>query len=41
MTGSLLDTVLDLSVLGGYTNLGYGIRSRGWSPLPRMDGKVV
>jgi len=41
MTSSLLDTVLDLSVLGGYTNLGYGIRSRGWSPLQRMDGKVV
>lgn len=41
MTSSLLDTALDLSVVGGYTNVGYRIRSRGWSPLPRMDGKVV
>jgi NAD(P)-dependent dehydrogenase (short-subunit alcohol dehydrogenase family) len=37
----VLDTALDLSVVGGYTNVGYRIRSRGWSPLPRMDGKVV
>lgn len=41
MTSSLLDTALDLSVVGGYTSVGYRIRSRGWSPLPRMDGKVV
>src|SRR6185437_6229263 len=41
MTGPLLDTALDLSVVGGYTNVGYRIRSRGWSPLPRMDEKVV
>ena len=41
MTGSLLDTALDLSVVGGYTSVGYRIRSRGWKPLPRMDGKVV
>jgi NAD(P)-dependent dehydrogenase (short-subunit alcohol dehydrogenase family) len=41
MTGSLLDTALDLSVLGGYTNVGYRVRSRGWSALPRMEGKVV
>jgi dehydrogenase/reductase SDR family protein 12 len=41
MTAPLLDTLLDRSVLGGYTNLGYRIRSRDWSPLPRMDGKVV
>jgi dehydrogenase/reductase SDR family protein 12 len=41
MTGSLLDTALDLSVIGGYTNVGYRIRSRGWKPLPRMEGKVV
>jgi dehydrogenase/reductase SDR family member 12 len=41
MTGSLLDTALDLSVLGGYTSVGYRIRSRGWTPLPRMEGKVV
>jgi NADPH:quinone reductase-like Zn-dependent oxidoreductase len=41
MTGSLLDTALDLSVVGGYTSLGYRIRSRGWKPLPQMEGKVV
>ncbi|MBV9194846.1 MAG: SDR family NAD(P)-dependent oxidoreductase [Solirubrobacterales bacterium] len=41
MTSSLLDTALDLSVIGGYTNGGYLIRSRGWKPLPRMEGKVV
>jgi dehydrogenase/reductase SDR family member 12 len=41
MTSSLLDTALDLSVLGGYTRIGYRIRSRGWTPLPRMEGKVV
>ncbi|MBV9193355.1 MAG: SDR family NAD(P)-dependent oxidoreductase [Solirubrobacterales bacterium] len=41
MTRPLLDTALDLSVLGGYTNVGYRIRSRGWSPLLRMEGKVV
>jgi dehydrogenase/reductase SDR family member 12 len=41
MTSSLLDTALDLSVLGGYTGVGYRIRSRGWTALPRMEGKVV
>src|ERR1700759_2232737 len=41
MTSSLLDTALDLSVVGGYTSVGYRIRSRAWEPLPRMDGKVV
>ena len=41
MTGSLLDTALDLSVVGGYTTVGYRIRRRGWSPLPRMEGRVV
>jgi NAD(P)-dependent dehydrogenase (short-subunit alcohol dehydrogenase family) len=41
MTSSLIDTVMDLSVVGGYTNVGYRIRSRGWSALPRMEGKVV
>jgi dehydrogenase/reductase SDR family member 12 len=41
MTSSLLDTALDLSLIGGYTNVGYRIRSRGWTPLPRMEGKVV
>lgn len=41
MTGSLLDTALDLSVVGGYTNVGYRVRSRGWTPLPPMQDKVV
>ena len=41
MTSSLLDTALDLSILGGYTSVGYRIRSRGWTALPRMEGKVV
>jgi dehydrogenase/reductase SDR family protein 12 len=43
MNRSLLDTVLDLSVLPGYTNVGYRIRRGAWSPLPpgAMDGKVV
>src|SRR6201995_5761342 len=41
MTSSLLDTALDLSVVGGYTSVGYRIRSRGWTGLPRMEGKVV
>jgi hypothetical protein len=29
MTSSLLDSALDLSVVGGYTNVGYRIRSGG------------
>jgi NAD(P)-dependent dehydrogenase (short-subunit alcohol dehydrogenase family) len=41
MTSSLLDTALDLSVVGGYTSVGYRIRSRDWNALPRMEGKVV
>jgi len=41
MTSSLLDTALDLSVVGGYTSVGYRIRRRAWTPLPRMEGKVV
>jgi dehydrogenase/reductase SDR family member 12 len=43
MMNSLLDTVLDRTVVAGYTNVGYPIRSRRWSSsdLPRMDGKVV
>ncbi len=43
MTGSLLDTVLDRTVIGGYTNVGYRIRSRGWaaSELPSLGGTGV
>ena len=43
MINSLLDSVLDRTVVGGYTNVGYRIRSRGWSAseLQQMHGKVV
>ena len=42
MIGSLIDAVLDISVVGGYTKLGYRIRQRAWkSRLHRMDGKLV
>src|SRR5690242_15077756 len=41
MANSLLDTALELSVVGGYTNAGCRISRRGWGPLPRMDDKVV
>jgi dehydrogenase/reductase SDR family member 12 len=43
MIDSLLDTILDRTVVGGYTRVGYGIRSRAWhaSDLQRLDGKVV
>ena len=40
---TLLDDVLDRTVAGGYTNVGYRIRSRSWgdAALEPMDGKVV
>ncbi len=43
MINSLLDTVLDRTVIGGYTNVGYRIRRRGWSTpqLPSLPGRVV
>jgi dehydrogenase/reductase SDR family protein 12 len=43
MINSVLDTVLDRSVIGGYTNIGYRIRSRGWcaSELSSLEGRVV
>jgi dehydrogenase/reductase SDR family member 12 len=43
MINLLLDSGLDRTVVAGYTNVGYRIRSRGWraSDLPRMEGKVV
>ena len=43
MINSLLDDVLDRTVVAGFTNVGYRIRSRGWSAseLQRMQGKVV
>jgi dehydrogenase/reductase SDR family protein 12 len=36
-----LDSVMDALVVPGYTSLGYAVRSRGWDPLPRMDGATV
>jgi len=43
MISSVLDTVLDRTVVAGFTNVGYRIRSRGWtaSELRRMQGEVV
>ena len=43
MITSLLDDLLDRTVVAGYTNVGYRIRSRGWdaSDLRPMLGKVV
>jgi dehydrogenase/reductase SDR family protein 12 len=43
MINSLLDTVLDRTVLAGYTNVGYALRSRGWDDdaLRSMSGKSV
>jgi dehydrogenase/reductase SDR family member 12 len=43
MIKSLLDTVLDRTVVVGYTSVGYHIRRGMWSPadLPSLDGKVV
>lgn len=40
---SALDTALDLTVVGGYTTVGYQVRRRLWdrSELPRLDGKTV
>jgi NAD(P)-dependent dehydrogenase (short-subunit alcohol dehydrogenase family) len=43
MISPLLDTVLDRTVLAGYTNVGYALRSRGWDDdaLRSMSGKSV
>ena len=43
MINSLLDSVLDRTVIGGYTNVGYRVRSRGWnaSELGSLVGRVV
>jgi dehydrogenase/reductase SDR family member 12 len=43
MIDSLLDTVLDRTVVAGYTSVGYRLRRRMWNPedLRPMDGKVV
>ncbi len=43
MFNPLLDTILDRSVVGGYTSAGYRIRKGMWNPadLQPMGGKVV
>jgi NAD(P)-dependent dehydrogenase (short-subunit alcohol dehydrogenase family) len=43
VSGSLLDTILDRTVVAGYTSAGYRIRSRAWDAddLPSMDGETV
>ncbi|MFI4977690.1 MAG: SDR family NAD(P)-dependent oxidoreductase [Solirubrobacterales bacterium] len=43
MIRSLLDTILDRTVVGGYTSVGYRIRRSTWetADLQPMDGKVV
>jgi dehydrogenase/reductase SDR family protein 12 len=43
MLGSLLDTVLDRTIVGGYSNVGYRLRRRAWNDaqLRSMEGKVV
>jgi dehydrogenase/reductase SDR family member 12 len=43
MISSALDTVLDRTVIAGYTNIGYAVRSRGWDggALRSMSGKSV
>jgi dehydrogenase/reductase SDR family member 12 len=41
--GPRLDKALELSVIGGYSRLGYQLRSAAWrsQPLARMDGETV
>lgn len=41
MLTSLLDRVMDATVLPGYTRIGYAARRRAWDPIPRLDGKAV
>jgi dehydrogenase/reductase SDR family member 12 len=43
MIGSILDTILDRTVVGGYASIGYRVRSRTWNPadLQPLDGTVV
>jgi dehydrogenase/reductase SDR family member 12 len=37
----LIDTVLDRTIVGGYSRLGYAARARSFGPLPRLDGTTV
>ena len=43
MIPSLVDDVLDRTVVAGFSNVGYRVRSRGWSPseLQPLPGRVV
>lgn len=43
MISSLLDTILDRTVVAGYTSVGYRIRRGVWNPadLQPLDGKIV
>ena len=43
MIGPLLDTILDRTILAGYTRVGYRMRRGMWSAaeMQPMDGKVV
>lgn len=42
MTSALIDTLLDRTVIAGYTNVGYRIRRRDWNPaMPTLAGRVV
>src|SRR6516165_7192199 len=38
---SALDTVLDRTIAPGYSRIGYALRSRGWSGVPRLDGRTA
>jgi NAD(P)-dependent dehydrogenase (short-subunit alcohol dehydrogenase family) len=38
MTG-LIDRALDWTVVGGFSSIGYAVRSRGWARTPRLDGR--
>lgn len=37
----LLDSVLDRTIVGGYSRAGYALRARSFQPLPRLDGATV
>ncbi len=41
MLEAALDTLMDRTVVPGYTRIGYRARSRGFDALPRMDGRTV
>ncbi len=36
-----LDRALDFSVVGGYSRIGYALRSSAWDDVPRLDGATV